>query len=114
VTPTPEEVAALLSLPANTRAELARVEGPGWLLDPDGGSFAPDVPVPFFSPPNMRDGMGWLPASECAILALCPIDRAPFLTPARDGWTSGFNDGVHFVAPTPRLAALYLLARVTG
>ncbi len=105
-----EERAAILALPESARLALTLCEGPGWLLDPDGESFAPDVAVPLPACPNLRNRMAWLPASEGAILQVAAdlgkVDRRRAIE-----WM--MFKGYDLEGRSLRLAALLLLGEVS-
>jgi hypothetical protein len=127
MSPNAEEVAVLIALPASVRAELAKCEGPGWVIygspprkgEQDRGLSATleatTARLAFYHYPTKH----WLPASECAILAVAHARGAirPEVRRCDRGWRVGANniDTLDMdYAPTGRLAALHLLARVTG
>jgi hypothetical protein len=141
--PTPEEIAALLDLPASVRAELAKCEGPGWLWSRGGvvgrswsGStgwvddVVPDHTTGFASFSDQQAAMlvdyltrqerawAWLPADTAEILSVARDRGAycPTLYCAGRGYVAhaiNVSDEMPPPCRTARLAALRLLAAVT-
>ena len=124
MTPSTEEAAALLALPAGAWLALAKGAGPGWLLLPGSVTLCD-------SPPANINGCAWLPADTAEIL-IASKARARALGAAFVGDLYLFEFGAVWcpelrfrlptgetIAPrvnaaTPRLAALRLLAAVWG
>lgn len=121
--PHPDELVALLALPSSLREALAECDGPGWWPGDvpfrairEGGSELADPRLWTLDPrPEHTVARGaWLPADSAAILDLVPgeghrLERSP------DGrWCAAVDSHATGWLPTARLAALRLLAEVSG
>jgi hypothetical protein len=107
--PPAAEVAAVRALPLDARRALCRCAGPGWTI------FAEGPAVPRLAPPDAGlvgvAFVAWLPTDTGAILGL--LHGGPTLERVDDGEWLAYGQGLSSSSlPTPRLAALTLMARV--
>jgi hypothetical protein len=132
VTPHPEEIAALLTLPPAVRQALAGCEGPGWACYRNRLNPERLIDRPFWTLDEARqderrhrwetpaDGWAWLPNDSAAILTVARELGAfcPTLYCAAPGFCAraiNVTDDDKFDRyPTARLAALRLLAEVAA